>query len=523
MQNLTKKQKQILDFINEYINKNNISPTIEEIKKKFKLKAVSTVHEHLSALKNKGYIKKENNIPRSIKTKGNNKIFKIPLLGYIAAGQPIDVIENIYEYISVTNNSIKSPKDYYALKVVGDSMIEEGIFDGDIVIIKKQSSADNGQTVVAIIDDEQATLKKIYREDKKVRLQPMNTKMLPFYRKEVEIRGIVIQVIRDINNFNQSIRNNKQSFRTIDLFAGVGGIRLGFEKAGFETVFSNDFELNCKYTYDFNFKTSKLIVEDIRKIEIDDLPEFDFLLGGFPCQAFSIAGYRQGFNDEKNRGNLFFDIAKILEKRKPKGFLLENVKNLVSHDGGRTFKIIQETLIDLGYYIKFKILNTLDYGNIPQNRERIYIVGFRDEKYLEKFEFPQKIKLTKKIIDILEKEVDKKYYYNGKALYEKIKKDVKEEGKVYQWRRQYIRENKSRVCPTLTANMGTGGHNVPIIKDKRGIRKLTPLECFRIQGFPDNYKLPKISDSALYKQAGNSVSVPVIEAIAKQIIKAIKD
>lgn len=522
MQNLTSKQKQILDFINEYINKNNISPTIEEIKKKFKLKAVSTVHEHLSALKEKGYIKKENNTSRSIKTKNENKTFKIPLLGYIAAGQPIDVIENVYEYISVTNNSIKSPKDYYALKVVGDSMIEEGIFDGDTVIIKKQSSADNGQTVVAIIDDEQATLKKIYRENNKFRLQPRNQSMLPIYRKEVEVRGIVVQVIRDINNFNQTVKTNNKGLRTIDLFAGVGGIRLGFEKAGFETVFSNDFELNCKYTYDFNFKTSKLVVEDIRKIEIDDLPQFDFLLGGFPCQAFSIAGYRQGFNDEKNRGNLFFDIAKILEKRRPKGFLLENVKNLASHDGGRTFKIIQEALIDLGYHIKFKILNTMDYGNVPQNRERIYIVGFRDKKYLDKFEFPEKVKLTRKITDILEKEVDKKYYYNGKTLYEKIKDDVKEEGKVYQWRRQYVRENKSGVCPTLTANMGTGGHNVPIIKDKKGIRKLTPLECFRIQGFPENYKLPKISDSALYKQAGNSVSVPVIEAVAKQMIKAIK-
>ena len=522
MQNLTKKQKEILDCVNYFINKNGISPTIEEIKNKLKLKAVSTVHEHLSALKEKGYIKKENNTSRSIKTKNDNKTFKIPVLGYIAAGQPIDVIENVEDYILVTNDSIKSPKDYYALKVVGDSMIDEGIFDGDTVVIKKQSSADNGQTVVAIIDDEKATLKKIYRENNQFRLQPRNQNMLPFYRKEVEIRGIVIQVVRNINDFKQSVKTINNGLRTIDLFAGVGGIREGFENAGFETVFSNDFEPNCKYTYDLNFKTSKLVVEDIRKINIDDLPEFDFLLGGFPCQAFSIAGHRQGFNDEKNRGNLFFDVAKILEKREPKGFLLENVKNLSSHDGGRTFKIIQEKLINLGYHIKFKILNTMEYGNVPQNRERIYIVGFKNKKYSDKFEFPEKIKLTKKITDILEKDVDQKYYYNGKTLYEKIKNDVKEEGKVYQWRRQYVRENKSGVCPTLTANMGTGGHNVPIIKDKKGIRKLTPLECFRIQGFSENYKLPKISDSALYKQAGNSVSVPVVEAVAKKIIEAMK-
>jgi DNA (cytosine-5)-methyltransferase 1 len=306
------------------------------------------------------------------------------------------------------------------------------------------------------------------------------------------------------------------------LFAGVGGIRLGFEKAGFKTVFANDFEPKCKETYDLNFKDSKLVVEDIRKIGIDDLPQFDFLLGGFPCQAFSIAGYRQGFNDTKDRGNLFFDIARIIKERKPEGFLLENVKNLKSHDSGKTFRIIEQTLKDLGYCVKAKVLNSMEYGNIPQNRERIYIVGFKNKDYCEKFEFPTPVRLTQKITDLLENNVPEKYYYNGKPLYARLKDFVKEEGKVYQWRRQYVRENKSGVCPTLTANMGTGGHNVPIIKDKNGIRKLTPLECARIQGFPNDYKLPKLADSALYKQFGNSVSVPVIEAVAKQMMRAME-
>ncbi|OGD68350.1 DNA (cytosine-5-)-methyltransferase [Candidatus Campbellbacteria bacterium RIFCSPLOWO2_01_FULL_34_15] len=313
----------------------------------------------------------------------------------------------------------------------------------------------------------------------------------------------------------------KTGLRTIDLFAGVGGIRLGFEKAGFETVFANDFEKQCKSTYDLNFNTSKLVIEDIRKIGIKDLPKFDFLLGGFPCQAFSIAGHRKGFNDEKDRGNLFFDVARILEERKPQGFLLENVKNLKSHDNGKTFKVIKQTLEDLGYHLKVEVLNTMDYGNIPQNRERIYIVGFKDKKHYENFEFPKPTKLKIKVTDLLEKEVPEKYYYKDKPLFEKIKNDITEEGKVYQWRRKYVRENKSGVCPTLTANMGTGGHNVPIIKDHKGIRKLTPRECASIQGFPTDYKLPNIADSALYKQFGNSVSVPVIEAIAKQILKAI--
>lgn len=305
--------------------------------------------------------------------------------------------------------------------------------------------------------------------------------------------------------------------KTIDLFAGIGGIRIGFENAGFETVFSNDFEPTCKTTYDLNFSHPQLYIQDIRNIDPTNIPDFDFLLGGFPCQAFSIAGYRQGFDDEKDRGNLFFYIAKILEAKQPEGFLLENVKNLVGHDNGNTFKVITSVLNNLGYKFHYKVMNTMEYGNVPQNRERVYIVGFKTVDYYNNFKFPRPVTLTKTVRDYLEPTVDKKYYYNGKPLYDRIKDDVIDESKIYQWRRKYVRENKKNVCPTLTANMGSGGHNVPIIKDSIGIRKLTPLECVRLQGFPETYKLPDISNSALYKQAGNSVSVPVIEAIAKQI------
>lgn len=525
MQTLTKKQKEVFDFVNVYITENGISPTFEEIRMKLKLKAVSTVHEHINALKEKGYlIKSENSVRGLSLIREIKSIVEIQIKGRIAAGQPIEAIENEGDTISVVNPNIKAAEGHYALRVVGDSMIDDGIFDGDIVVIKKQSVAENGQTVVAIIDEDQATLKRIYREKNRFRLEPRNQNMLPFYRKEVEVRGVVIQVISNITNtpVKKIEKKGKHGFKTLDLFAGVGGIRLGFENAGFKTVFANDFEPQCKDTYDLNFKDAKLIVEDIRKIGIDDLPQFDFLLGGFPCQAFSIAGYRQGFNDEKGRGNLFFDIARILEARKPEGFLLENVKNLKSHDGGKTFSIIQDALKDLGYHVKAKVLNSMEYGNIPQNRERIYIVGFKNKDYSDRFEFPNPQKLTKKISNVLEKNVPEKYYYNGKPLYEKLKGAITEEGKVYQWRRQYVRENKSGVCPTLTANMGTGGHNVPIIKDKKGIRKLTPLECARIQGFPSHYKIPQLADSVLYKQFGNSVSVPVIEVVAKQMMKAME-
>jgi DNA (cytosine-5)-methyltransferase 1 len=525
MKSITKKQKQVFDFINTYISENGISPTIEEIRKKLKLKAVSTIHEHINSLKAKGYLSKSENSARSLSLRKEIKsILEIPIIGKIAAGYPIEAIENFEDTISIVNPSIKTSEGYYALRVVGESMIDEGIFDGDIVVIKKQSVAENGQTVVAIIDDNEATLKKLYREKARYRLEPRNPSMPTLFRTDVEVRGVVVQVISNITDKPEKIvsKKTKHGFKTIDLFAGVGGIRLGFENAGFKTVFANDFEPQCKDTYDLNFRNSKLVVEDIRKIGIDDLPKFDFLLGGFPCQAFSIAGYRQGFDDEKGRGNLFFDIARILDARKPEGFLLENVKNLKSHDGGKTFRIIQETLENLGYHLKTKVLNSMEYGNIPQNRERVYMVGFRNKDYSEKFEFPNPVKLTVKVTDLLEKNVPEKYYYNGKPLFEKLKDFIKEEGKVYQWRRQYVRENKSGVCPTLTANMGTGGHNVPIIKDKKGIRKLTPLECARIQGFPAHYKIPQLADSALYKQFGNSVSVPVIEAVGRQMMKAME-
>jgi DNA (cytosine-5)-methyltransferase 1 len=307
-------------------------------------------------------------------------------------------------------------------------------------------------------------------------------------------------------------------FKTIDLFAGIGGMRLGFDRAGFKTVFANDFDKTCKDTYDLNFDGTKLTIEDIWKVNISDLPEFDVLVGGFPCQAFSIAGYRKGFKDDKGRGNLFFRLAEILEERKPQAFLLENVKNLKTHDKGKTFRIIMETLKKLGYNVKSEVLNSMVHGNIPQNRERIFIVGFLDKKKADLFSFPKEIPLTISFRDFMAEKADKKYYYNDKPLYEKIKNDVNSEQTVYQWRRRYVRANKRGVCPTLTANMGRGGHNVPIIKNAIGVRKMTPKECFLLQGFPQSFKLPNnLPDCHLYHQAGNSVTVTVIERIAKEM------
>lgn len=303
----------------------------------------------------------------------------------------------------------------------------------------------------------------------------------------------------------------------ISLFAGVGGIDIGFKKVGIDTIWANDCDKNACITYKNNF-SNELIERRIEDIKAKEIPDTDIVLFGFPCTSFSIAGYQKGFNDE-NTGHLFFEALRIIKAKQPKAFLLENVKNLVSHDHGKTFRIIREALEDAGYYFRYQVLNSLDYGNVPQNRERIYVVGFKEKEMCDKFYFPQPIPLTKTIHDITKpkEKKDDKYYYENSKYYPMLKEKITNKNTVYQLRRIYVRENKSGVCPTLTANMGTGGHNVPLILDDFGIRKLTPRECFSFQGFPEDYKLPNIADSHLYKQAGNSVVVPVVERIAQNI------
>lgn len=314
-------------------------------------------------------------------------------------------------------------------------------------------------------------------------------------------------------------------------FAGVGGIDLGFEENGFEIVYANEFDLNAATTYESNFNI-KVDNRDIRNVKSSDLPDFDVLLAGFPCQPFSIAGYRQGFNDEKDRGNLFFDLLRIIHERKPLVIFLENVKNLISHDKGNTFRVISESLESEGYHLKFKVMNSKEYGNIAHGRERIYIVGFLNKMHYYRFDFPKPIELTKTLKDFIDfdEKVDDKYIYTLEKckFYSKLDEEMKNTNSVYQWRRVYVRENKSNVCPTLTANMGTGGHNVPLIvsinrDNEKIIRKLTPRECFNLQGFPRSYNLPNVSISHLYKQAGNSVVVSVISRIANNISIAINE
>jgi DNA (cytosine-5)-methyltransferase 1 len=312
------------------------------------------------------------------------------------------------------------------------------------------------------------------------------------------------------------------TYKLIDLFAGTGAFSKAFEKYGVECVFANDICKNSKKIYDLNHSV-KLLNKDLNTIKTQHVPMHNILCGGFPCQPFSVAGKRKGFADE--RSNVFWKILKIIKKRTPEIIILENVKNLQSHDKGDTFKVIYNNLVKLGYHIKYKILNTCLLTNIPQNRERIYIVGFRNKDLYNKFEFKFKQNKLQPITTFLEKRIDPKYYYGDQfkcwdVINNNVVKNISK-NVIYQYRRYYVRENKNNLCPTLTANMGTGGHNVPLIKDNTGIRKLTPRECFNLQGFPSTYKLPNVCDSHLYKLAGNAVSLPVVELIAQNINTAI--
>ena len=323
-----------------------------------------------------------------------------------------------------------------------------------------------------------------------------------------------------------------ENIKIIDLFAGIGGFRQAFQfgSQDVECVFSSEMDPSARKTYAENYHNGdeSHIGGDITQYPVADIPSHDILCGGFPCQPFSIAGQQEGFNDD--RGQLFFRIADIIEHHRPNVVFLENVKNLFQHDGGNTFKVILKVLEqDLGYHVAYQILNASTHGGLPQNRERIYIVGFKNLEDKEAFRFPDMMtaddpdrKTLDDVIDWTEKKPDKYYQTNLESpSVVKMLENITEEGYIYQYRRYYVRKNNNRICPTLTANMGLGGHNVPLLKDRHGIRKLTPQECFAIQGFPSDFKIPKLADNHLYKQAGNSVPVPVVRKIAQNILQVL--
>lgn len=323
---------------------------------------------------------------------------------------------------------------------------------------------------------------------------------------------------------NGELVSHKGILKSVDLFAGTGAFSYVLRNTGkINTVFANDLLDSSEEIYNINSDV-KLTKKNIHELNIADIPPHDIMTAGFPCQPFSIAGLQRGFEDK--RANVFWKLLDIISFHRPSIIILENVKNLRNHDNGKTFNIITTNIEQLGYHIKYGILNTCKISTIPQNRERIYIVCFRDLDLYNKFNFDFDQQQNEPIVTFLEPIIPDKYYYRkDSTIYDKLVMDVTENIKtnaIYQYRRYYVRKNKSCVCPTLTANMGSGGHNVPIILDDRGIRKLTPRECFNLQGFPKNYKLPNLSDSKLYSLSGNSVSLPVVKCIIDKIIHIIE-
>ncbi len=323
-------------------------------------------------------------------------------------------------------------------------------------------------------------------------------------------------------------------FTFIDLFAGIGGFRLAMQDLGGKCVFSSEWDKEAQKTYFANF--GELPFGDITKEETKKwIPnEFDVLCAGFPCQAFSIAGKRGGFND--TRGTLFFDVATVIKKHKPKAVFLENVKGLTSHDKGRTLQTILNTLReDLGYYVPDpKIINAKYFG-VPQNRERIFIVGFRKDLGIEGFKYPEPNKITKVVKDIIEKKVvDAKYYLSTQYLKTLKEHKARHEGKGNGFGYEVLK-NEGVANAIVVGGMGRERNLVidnrlkdftPTTKikgevNREGIRRLTPRECARIQGFPDHFKI-QVSNASAYKQFGNSVAVPAIEATAEKIIEKIQ-
>lgn len=306
--------------------------------------------------------------------------------------------------------------------------------------------------------------------------------------------------------------------RVCSLFSGIGGIDLAFQQAGFEIVWANEFDRDAARTYRHNFGGEHLVERDIRSVRTEEIPSFDVLVAGFPCQPFSIAGRQKGFDDP--RGNLFFEIERIVKDKRPQVVFLENVANLLQHDDGKTFLTIYNAFVPYGYTFKYRVMDSIEYGNVPQHRKRIFIVAFLDYEKCERFEFPEKIQLTIKLNDILVRSAphDECYYYTkGSIYYEDLKRIVTDKNALYKIYDSGVSRKPHYVCPTLTANMGTFPDRVPIIKDDYGIRKITPYECLALQGFPKEYRFPKIPMASAYKQCGNSVVVPLIRRIAEKI------
>lgn len=302
------------------------------------------------------------------------------------------------------------------------------------------------------------------------------------------------------------------------LFSGIGGIDLGFIQAGFDIVWANEMDAAACRTYRHNFPNTNLIEGDIKRIATSDIPDCDVLTAGFPCQPFSIAGLQKGFKDRD--GNLFFEITRIIDAKRPKVVFLENVPNLMEHDDGKTFLVIFNGLAQFGYTVYYRVLASNDYGNLPQIRKRIYIVAIREDISNRLYQYPEPMELTLKSSDIINRSVKQHdiYYYTEGKMYDRLVALMKDRKAIYRITDTEVRWTKNQMCPTLTANMGTHKDRVHVVWDDYGIRKMTLREGLDFQGFPKEFYFPNtITIDDAYKQIGNTVSVPVIARLATKI------
>ena len=304
------------------------------------------------------------------------------------------------------------------------------------------------------------------------------------------------------------------------MFAGIGGICMGFRDAGCKLVWANEIDKYACITYRLNFGDDYLVEGDIQEIKSKDIPSFDILTAGFPCQAFSSVGLLGGFDDP--RGNLFFETARVAKAIQPRVLFLENVANLVTHDEGNTFKVIIETLNELNYFVTWQVMNAKEYGDLPQQRNRIYIVACKNESDINRFRFPEKIDLTRTAFDLFDKEKkEDKYYMDGHRMWSRMMEYMDKRDRVYRFTDWGLSRSREGICPTLLAAMGSRFERIPFFYDDYSVRLLTPRECARLQGFPESYQFPNKYEKQIYKQIGNSVAVPVVRRIAQNIIAAV--
>lgn len=307
--------------------------------------------------------------------------------------------------------------------------------------------------------------------------------------------------------------------RVGSLFSGIGGIDIGFQQAGFNVVWAVEKDAASCKTYRFNFPETTLIEKDIRYVNPRNLEPIDVLVAGFPCQSFSVAGKQRGFSDP--RGHLFYEIGKFIDVHRPRFVFLENVPNLIEHDEGRTFLTIHNVLSELDYSIRYRVLRASEFGNVPQIRDRIYIVAFREQEDCDRFCYPERTELQvdiEKVLKRTEKRHPVYYYVTDDAFAKKAHNVVTDMSSIYRVFNNDIKRINNHMCPTLTASMGDKKNQVPLVRDYFGVRKITIQECLDFQGFPKEFKFPHfITLDDVYKQIGNSVCVPVIKRIAEKI------